>query len=208
MARSQEYEARIQQLNWPDLKKLWVAICEGQTPDWPDGRAFEYLILRAFQLNGVEIRWPFSVKLNKEIVEQIDGTVYVGGLSCLIECKDSREAKSIEVISKLRNQLLRRHGAAIGLVFSRNGYTGPALTLAQFVAPQTILLWNGEEIAHCLARETFAEALILKYRRHIEQGIADYDIRVEEIVGRRILSLKDRLMLRCCSVCSHPIHYL
>jgi hypothetical protein len=67
------------------------------------------------------------------------------------------------------------------MVFSRNGYTGPALTLAQFVAPQTILLWSGEEIEHCLARGNLMQALLIKYRRHVEQGIADYDIRTEGI---------------------------
>lgn len=182
MARTQDYEARIQQLDWQGLHTLWEQIINGETPAWPDGKAFEYLILRAFQLSGAEVRWPFSVKINKEVVEQIDGTVYAGGLSCLIECKDSAEPKSIEVISKLRNQLLRRHGAAIGMVFSRSGYTGPALTLAQFVAPQTILLWNGEEIAYCLEKGTIVEALIRKYHRHVEQGIADYDIRAEEVI--------------------------
>jgi len=181
MTRAQDYEERIQQLDLIGLQALWKQIFHGDTPDWPDGKAFEYLVLRAFQLDGAEVRWPFSVKINKEVVEQIDGTVYAAGLSCLIECKDSRESKSIEVVSKLRNQLLRRHGAAIGMVFSRNGYTGPALTLAQFVAPQTILLWNGEEIEYCLERGIVTQALITKYRRHIEQGIADYDIRAEEV---------------------------
>lgn len=182
MVRAQDYEERIQQLDLYGLRALWKQIIHGETPEWPDGKAFEYLTLRAFQLTGAEVRWPFSVKIHKEVVEQIDGTVYTGGLSCLIECKDSAEPKSIEVISKLRNQLLRRHGAAIGMVFSRSGYTSPALTLAQFVAPQTILLWNGEEIAYCLEKGNMGEALIQKYRRHIEQGIADYDIRAEEIL--------------------------
>lgn len=181
MARAHDYEERIQRIDLNGLRALWDQIVTGDTPEWPDGKAFEYLTLRAFQLHGADVRWPFSVKINKEVVEQLDGTIYAGGLSCLVECKDSAEPKNIEVISKLRNQLLRRHGAAIGLVFSRNGYTGPALTLAQFVAPQTILLWNGEEIAYCLEKGTIVEALIRKYRRHIEQGIADYDIRTEEI---------------------------
>jgi hypothetical protein len=182
MTRTQEYEQRIQQLDWDGLQSLWQRITVGETPDWPDGKAFEYLILQAFRLSGATVRWPFNVKINQEVVEQIDGTIYAEGLACLIECKDTAEAKSIEVISKLRNQLLRRHGTAIGMVFSRSGYTGPALTLAQFVAPQTILLWNGEEIGYCLDKKNMTRAMLQKYRRHIEQGIADYDIRAMEVV--------------------------
>jgi hypothetical protein len=93
MTRAQEYEERIQQLDTGGLQALWQQIIQANTPDWPDGKAFEYLILRAFQINGAEVRWPFNVKINKEIVEQIDGAVYAAGLSCIIEAKDSREPK-------------------------------------------------------------------------------------------------------------------
>lgn len=181
MPSEAEFAERIQQFDWPDLDLLWQQITAGDTPEWPAGKAFEYLVLRAFQHAGAEVRWPFSVRINSEVVEQIDGVVYYDGLTCMVESKDTSSPKNIEVVAKLRNQLLRRHGATIGLVFSRSGYTGPALTLAQFTAPQTILLWNGGEIGHALARRSFPAALRTKYRRHIEQGIADYDIRGEEI---------------------------
>jgi len=116
-----------------------------------------------------------------ETVEQIDGAVHIDSLSCLVECKDTVAAVNVEPIAKLRNQLLRRHAGSIGLLFSTRGFTDPALTLAQFLAPQTVLLWSGEEISFLLQREDFCSALLKKYRHSIETGLPDYDTRVEEV---------------------------
>jgi hypothetical protein len=60
------------------------------------------------------------VKINEGEVEQIDGVVYSDELACLVECKDEAGKVNFEPIAKLRNQLLRRPGAAIGMVFSRS----------------------------------------------------------------------------------------
>lgn len=116
-----------------------------------------------------------------ETVEQIDGAIHSGGLWCLIECKDATVPVNVEPIAKLRNQLLRRHGGSIGLVFSTNGFTPPALTLAQFLAPQIVLLWSGQEIAFLLEREDFCSALLKKYQYSVETGLPTYDTRVEEL---------------------------
>jgi hypothetical protein len=75
---------------------------------WDEGKALEYLVLRAFQLDGAEVAWPYTVKVKDRIVEQIDGVMYVDSLACLIECKDTSQEVNIEAIAKLRNQLLRR----------------------------------------------------------------------------------------------------
>ncbi|MDM8551930.1 hypothetical protein QUF72_17735 [Desulfobacterales bacterium HSG2] len=53
-----EYEKKISEYNRNALLKLWRLI-EAGTSDkdgWMPGRAFEYLILRAFQLDGAEVR--------------------------------------------------------------------------------------------------------------------------------------------------------
>jgi hypothetical protein len=97
-------------------------------------------------------------------------------LSVLVESKDYQEAISIDPIVKMRSQLQRRPNGVIGSVFSVNGFTDPALTLAQFMAPQTILLWNNQDVEYCLGEGTFLEGFFLKYRYCVEQGKADFNL--------------------------------
>jgi hypothetical protein len=175
-----DYVRRVRRLDWQGLRDLWIQI-EAGSARWAAGKALEHLVLRAFELSGATVRWPFDVPLAGETVEQIDGAVHLQGLSCLVECKDTASATNIEPIAKLRNQLLRRHSGAVGLAFSRSGFTSPALTLAQFLAPQTVLLWSGGEIAYLLDQEDFASALLKKYRYSIETGVPDYDSREEAL---------------------------
>jgi hypothetical protein len=101
MADAAEYEARIQQLDWVGLRSLWANIGLRDTPDWDPGLALEYLILRAFQLDGARMRWPYSILLENEMVEQIDGAVRCGRLSCLVETKDTSLPISVEPIAKM-----------------------------------------------------------------------------------------------------------
>lgn len=177
MATAAKYEGIIKSLLWDGLRSLWNDIEERHTPDWESGKAFEYLVLRAFQLDGAEVKFPYSVRLFDEEVEQIDGAIHCLGISCLVESKDFTEKKvDIAPIAKLRNQLLRRPAATIGLVFSRTGFTPPALALSHFSLPQAILLWNGEEIKYALDNEKICELLVLKYRMCIEHGLPDYNI--------------------------------
>jgi hypothetical protein len=175
------YVNRIRKLDWPRLIDLWDRSAAGAVRGWPAGKALEYLVLRAFELEGTEVTWPFEVEMNGSVVEQIDGAMHSDGLSCLLECKDTAVAVNVEPIAKLRNQLLRRPSPAVGLLISRSGFTGPALTLAQFLAPQTILLWNGDEMRHWLERKNLTKAFHRKYRQCVERGIVDYDVRTESI---------------------------
>jgi Restriction endonuclease len=176
MPTGAEYEARIKTYNWDDLIRLWSQIQTGDTPDWDAGKALEYLIIRAFQLEGAEVLYPYSVRIDDEELEQIDGAIYSAGLNCLIECKDTSTTLNVEPIAKLRNQLLRRPAAAIGCVFSSSGFTEAAFTLAKYIAPQTILLWEQGEIYYCLRNQFMRLALLKKYRYCIEQGVPNYNI--------------------------------
>lgn len=178
---SATYISKIKRYGWSELQDLWKKIVTGKTPGWTAGKALEYLILRAFEIDEAIIRWPYEVRINEQVIEQIDGALHYGGLSCLVECKDTTHTVNIEPIAKLRNQLLRRHSSTIGLLFSRNGFTPPALTLAQFLSPQSILLWNGHEIEYVLKHKNIGVTLIKKYRYFVETGIPDFDIRVEDL---------------------------
>ena len=73
MAKADEYVRMIRRLRHDGLEHLWRGIAAGKTPGWPDGIAFEYLVLRAFELERAEVRYPFIVDLPSGIHEQIDG---------------------------------------------------------------------------------------------------------------------------------------
>jgi hypothetical protein len=177
MNTSADYERMISQYDREGLLRPWKEIEEnGQAPGWEPGKAFEYVILRAFQIEGAEVRWPYSVRIDGEELEQIDGTVYTDGFSCLTECKDEKGRVNVEPIAKLRNQLLRRPSGVIGVIFSHHGFTEPAVTLARFTAPQTILLWTGEELTFALEQDYMRRGLVAKYRACVEQAIPDYNI--------------------------------
>lgn len=186
MPASKELEAKIQALNWPGLQRLWASVKRGDTPDWEAGRAFEYLVLRAFEVEHTEeepvgVRYPYEVNLFDEKVEEIDGAVHLPGISFLVESKDWKDNVPIGPIAKMRNQLLRRPSGTVGVLFSQRGFTSSAVALAHFTLPQAVLLWTGPELDLALEGRTMARYLRLKYRICIEDGIPDYDIREASI---------------------------
>jgi Restriction endonuclease len=176
------------------LFALWKRIRNGEPlRDWPAGKAFEHLILRAFELEEATVRWPYEVNMASapgsavtevgrptSVLEQIDGIVYFDHLSVVIEAKDHKDDINFEPITKLRSQLLRRPGHAIGSVFSRRGFTGPATVLAQFLAPQTVLLWRGEDIDIALRKKKMREGLMAKLRHAVEYALPDYPLSREK----------------------------
>ena len=180
MPTTEEYKIKIQRKQRPGLVRLWNNILAKNTPDWDSGKAFEFLILRAFELEGAIIRWPYSVAIFGENVEQIDGAIHFDdiSISILTEFKDYGKNLNIEPIAKLRNQLLRRQSNAIGSVFSTVGFTEPALILSQFSAPQTILLWEQDHIDFCLRNGDFKTGLLKKYRHAIEEGFPNFDVTI------------------------------
>jgi hypothetical protein len=180
MASAAVYEKAIKQLRWPGLKQLWSKIKEGDTPEWEPGKAFEFLVLRMFDLNGADVRWPYSVTLfgDNEEVEQVDGSVRVGSLYCLVECKDEQGNVSIGPIAKLRNQLMRRPAGTVGLLFSSKAFTVPAVQLAHFTLPQAILLWSGYELEKALEKKRICDFTEQKFRACVDQGMPDYNIAV------------------------------
>ena len=169
----EQYVATIAELDREGLLELWAQIQEGDTPGWPPGKAFEYLVLRAFQLDGADVQWPYPVYMGNMLTEQIDGAVYAEGLSCLIESKHHESSVDVTPIAKLQYQLKRRPSGTIGVVFAYRGFTGPALSLAQHSAPQTILLWTGSEVEYALNNGKMVAGLRLKYRYAVEYGLPD-----------------------------------
>jgi hypothetical protein len=183
MPTADEYKDMAQALDRAGLINLWDQIEARNTPGWEDGKAFEYLILRAFELEQAVVKYPYSVDMFDELIEQIDGAVHADGISALVESKDFENRKvNIEPIAKMRNQLLRRPSSTIGMLFSRTGITEPARTLSQFLSPQTILIWDGPEIKHALDNGVFRPALIVKYRTAVHRGQMDFNILMEGVL--------------------------
>jgi hypothetical protein len=181
MATPKEREAQIKKFHWAGLQKVLAAIQAGEPPGWDKGEAFEYLVLRAFELDGAQVRYPYEVTLFDERAEEIDGAIHLPSLSALVESKDLGGNVPIGPIAKLRNQLLRRPAGTIGVMFSARGFTQPAMLLAHFALPQCILLWTVEELAFALKRKQMGEFLRLKYRVCIEEGIPDYSLLEVEV---------------------------
>jgi hypothetical protein len=171
--RALRYKQRAQQLSWDSLRDLWQEIKEGSTPDWDDGKAFEHLVVRAFELSGLRVEYPYDVPPAGKTIEQIDGIVYLGETPFLIECKD-RDSVDIVVIAKMRNQLLRRPPATMGCVFITNNFTEPALILADFAVPHQITLWTGDNIETGITANDFKDSLFTKYNDLCMYGMTDH----------------------------------
>jgi hypothetical protein len=176
-----DYQQRIATYAYPQLLELWAQVQIGETPGWDPGKAFEYLVMRAFELEGAAVAYPFSVNLGGTIVEQIDGAIYSDGLSCLVECKDQEGNLAIDPVAKLRNQMLRRPTGIVGLVFSTAGFTEATKILAQYNASQAILLWNGLDVEYGLRYQQLRIGLLKKYRYCVERGLPDYSLQIGEV---------------------------
>jgi hypothetical protein len=175
-----QYQQRIQSYDLAQLRDLWQTIQERNTPNWAAGKALEYLIIRGFELENAQVRYPYTVEdFEGNIIEQIDGVVYAENVACLIECKDTEKPINFEAIAKLRNQLMRRPSATIASIFSMGGFTEPALSLLRFIHPQTVLAWERHEITYCLENRKFCASLIKKYRTAIERGDYKYNISID-----------------------------
>lgn len=178
---AKDYERKARSMGDHELRDLWLKIQGGKTgaAGWAAGKALEYFVLRAFQLDGAKIRWPYEVRLDGETVEQIDGVIHQGPISVVVETKDQQDPANVEPLAKLRSQLLRRPAGTIGMVVSKSGFTSPARTLAGFMAPTTILLWEGAEIDLALESkqpQPFRRGLDWKYRLAVEEGAAFSDL--------------------------------
>lgn len=173
-----DYLLRIRALDWDGIERLWTSIRSGRTPGWPLGKALEHLVLRAFELDGATVRWPFGVWAQNRLVEQIDGVVYAANLSFLVEVKDTAAPVQGDAIAKLRNQLIRRPAGVLGLLFSRSAFTESAEVLAQLLAPQNVLLWTGDDLSCAIERRGMVWALEAKYRYCVEEGIPNRELRM------------------------------
>jgi hypothetical protein len=189
MATDQQYREFVCALDHAGLVALWEDVKAGRTPaawphgHWSRGRALEYLVLRGFELEGAEVTWPFQTPFadllpdgSAEPMEQTDGVVYLDGLSCLVECKAEQTKVDVQPLAYLRNKLLRRPAGATGALVSLSGFTEAASTLACFMFPQTVLLWESDDIQLALDHMWFVDGMRAKYRKAVERGMPYYHL--------------------------------
>jgi Restriction endonuclease len=172
--KAAEYEKAAAGWAKADLLDLWENIKnEKDIKGWESGKAFEYLIIRAFQLEGVETNWPYHVTYPQKfgVVEQIDGFVRIAGITYLIESKDYSDPLSIEAIAKLRFRLEGRPSATMGIVFARSNFSIATEVFAQFCSPLNVLLWSADDLEFAIQKGFMKQGVIAKYAFATQHGL-------------------------------------
>lgn len=176
--RSTDYREQVLALDSTGVHRMWQVVYQGDNlVGWPPGKAVEYLVLRAFQLEGAEVSWPYEVRQNGVLLEQIDGAVYFDGLACLVEAKVWKRQVDYSVIAKMKAQLLRRPMMTLGAVFQIGTFSQAAVSLTHLLPPPNVLLWDGDDLDWALECGALRTGLKLKLRHAIEQGFANLSLR-------------------------------
>jgi hypothetical protein len=170
-----EYAKRVQGMGPVEIRVLWERV-KAREPlaDWPPGRALEFMLLRAFQLERARVVWPYV-----NDTEQLDGAIHTDGLACIVETKDHAESIGFAAVAKLALQLQRRPGAAVGLLFSSSQVSLSVAEAVRVHPIRNILLWKGSDIDLALQHGMRA-ALRIKWRRAVERGELSYWLRKED----------------------------
>ena len=151
--------------DWKKLERFWHQIKNGNTPKWSKGKALEYMLVRAFDLDGAEVVYPYNNNvLNAK--EQFDGFVFIKelGVGFLIECKDWSTNVAFDELAKLHGRLSYRLSSTYGLFLSKRGFTASAVEMMYMMHPHNILLWSFDEIDECFKGHKFVKALKYKYQ--------------------------------------------
>ena len=135
-------------------------------------------MLRAFQLNRAVVRWPYGVSLygQTEIVEEIDGSVRVGGFTAW-----SR--------AKTRTETLRSHRSpscgtnCCGGLLARSGWCSVRMGLPSRLSNSPTSLYLSRSSCGPVIRSstpwttrTSGELCEMKYRMCVDYGMLDFDV--------------------------------
>ena len=155
----------IRGYNRQKLKKFWQQIKSGNTLGWATGKALENMLVRAFDLEGAEVVYPFN-NLVLTSQEQFDGYVFVKelGAGFLIECKEWKDKVAFDELAKLHGRLAYRMPSTYGLFLSKSGFTPSAVELMFMMHPHNVLLWSYSEIDECFKNFKFMKALKYKFQ--------------------------------------------
>lgn len=170
----QKFIKRIQTYDWAKLERLWEKVRDGKKTRWSDGKALEYLFIRAFELEGIDVEYPYCNKVEK-YEEQVDGYLSTRNpeVSFLVECKDWSNKVTFDELAKLNSRLSYRIPSVLGVFVSMSDYTPSAMELLFMMQPRRIILWSKNDINECFKHHKFTKALIHKY--HYALMTADHN---------------------------------
>lgn len=157
-----------------DLLRAWERI-KARKPiyGWQPGKAFEYFVVRAFDIEGLRVKWPYEVTYRQKlgIVEQNDGFIYLGERPFLIESKDLSEALAVESVAKLRFRLESRPPGTMSVLFNSTKFSLATEVLAHFAVPLNVVLWRGQDFDYALPTASMVTGLQAKLDAATELGI-------------------------------------
>lgn len=165
-----------------DLLRIWESVKAGErVSGWPPGKAFEYVVVRAFDLEGAKVIWPFEVTYPQKFgtMEQVDGVVYLGERAFLLESKDLSEPAAATELARLRMRLESRAPGTMGVLFSTQNFTLPVEVFAQFAAPLNVLLWGRNDLNVALMDGSMVTGLRAKLARATESGLPSLSLSEE-----------------------------
>jgi hypothetical protein len=172
MVGEERYVARIRALGKPELVDLWnKLVLATPVEGWEPGRALEHVVLRAFELEGAEVVWPY-----RNAREQVDGAVYVDGRMHLLESKDWSRLVDATPVARMKMMLEHRPHGVAGMIFSRGGFTEAAKYEVEFNPARNILLWRGSELSLALESSMMCAGLRIKWRHAMQHGNMDYEL--------------------------------
>ena len=172
--RVADMEGEAKTWNRDDLLRLWARIkAHRPVSGWPDGKVFEYLVVRAFDIEGARVLWPFEVTYPQKFgtMEQIDGMVYLGERAFLLESKNVSEPVAIDEVARLRMRLESRPPGTMGVLFSAQDFTLPAEVFTQFATPLNVLLWARRDLDVALRGGMMVDGLRAKLAHATESGL-------------------------------------
>jgi len=167
-------------VNFRDGKKKYNKISKDgySSKIYPNaGVEFEYLMIRLFELSGLNICYPIQQK-----TEQIDGVIYLNQIPFIVESKFYKKDKiDIEPIAKLMIRMQARPSYTMGLIIAKPGVTTAAIEYMKFLQPKNVIVFQGDEIDTAINTATvknklFYALLETKARALIERGIFDYHL--------------------------------
>lgn len=170
-------------------------VAEKDPPNWDGGQAFEFMMLRFFELDGAEVTYPYGPIVGLDgMTQETDGFIYTDKVRCLVESKDWSSPVKMSTVAKLKDRMLHRNTQLIGCIFcSRNGFSKSALSAAFLEQSRyNILLWGSDEINALIQgpRGNFVEALHTKYRYSLEKLIPYFDTHADNGLTQNTKFLK------------------
>jgi Restriction endonuclease len=131
------------------------------------GDVFERWILEAFRLSGMTGHYSYRVPMRDSgnTREQIDGMVFDGWQSFLVEAKFWPGNVDFGPIALLHSMVESRPVGTLGLFFSAFGFTVPALESAGLLRPSRVLLFDYTDIDWALGKRSFKGRMLEMVRR-------------------------------------------